>query len=209
MNIKKLFGHDSKVRVRTKEELKIRENEFLKICKILDETNIKYFLDTGILLGAVRHNGFIPWDWDVELSVFSDEAYYKIEILIDKLNDKGFKIEKYYKELSRLKIDFTGRLEAEANKYTIQGWNHDKIKKIFWRNSYRNPEHFFINMKKIKLFDRYHYAPYPLEKYLEFKYGNWKKPLQTSNKYLYMKKEFSGKNYIKDTFKKILIKLFK
>ena len=71
-------------------------------------------------------------------------------------------------------------------------------------------------MKKIKLFKKYHYAPYPPEKYLEFQYGNWKKPLQTSNKYLYMRKEFSGKNKLYDflviflsTVKKLILKFVK
>ncbi len=206
---KKIISRNNKVKVRTKKELLVRKNEFLKICKILDELKIKYFLDTGILLGAVRHNGFIPWDWDVELSVFANEVSDKIDILIDKLKNHGFIIEKYYTELSRLKIDFVGELSPEINKYTIQGWNHNKKKKFYWRTTYKNPDHFLINMRKIKLFNRHHYAPYPLEKYLEYKYGNWKKPLKTSNKYLYMRKEYSGKNLIKDILKKILNKLFK
>ena len=205
---KKIISRNKKIKVRTKKELLVRKNEFLKICKILDELKIKYFLDTGILLGAVRHNGFIPWDWDVELSVFANEVSDKIDILIGKLRNHGFIIEKYYTELSRLKIDFIGKLSPEINKYTIQGWNHNSKKKFFWRTTYKNPDHFLINMKKIKLFNRYHYAPYPLEKFLEYKYGNWKKPLKTSNKYLYMRKEYSGKNLINDIFKKIINKLF-
>ena len=65
-------------------------------------------------------------------------------------------------------------------------------------------------MKKIKLFDKYHFAPYPVEKYLEYQYGNWKKPIRTSNKYRYMREEYSGMNIIKDFYKKIenIIKKF-
>jgi hypothetical protein len=203
MNIKNFVNYDSKVRVRTKKELQIRKKEFLKICKILDKLNIRYFLHTGILLGAIRHKGFIPWDWDVELSVYADDIVKKINVLIDEINSSGFNIEKNNKELSMPKIDFIGKLPKETTKYTILGWNHDKKKKFFWRTTFKIPEHFIVNMKKIKLFDRYHFAPYPVEKYLEYQYGNWRKPIQSSNKYRYMRKEYSGKNVIKDFYQKI------
>jgi phosphorylcholine metabolism protein LicD len=58
--------------------LSIRKKEFLKICKILDKLKIKYYLQTGILLGAIRNNNLIPWDWDIEFSVFSTDLKSKL-----------------------------------------------------------------------------------------------------------------------------------
>lgn len=51
-------------------EFQLKELElFKKFAKICKKHNITYFAMGGTLLGAVRHEGFIPWDDDMDVGV--------------------------------------------------------------------------------------------------------------------------------------------
>lgn len=71
----------------TEATLKDCQAEMLVLLKIIDkicrENNIEYWIDGGTLLGAVRHNGFIPWDDDVDICV-SNHDYFKLLEILDK-----------------------------------------------------------------------------------------------------------------------------
>ena len=54
---------------------------------IFDRHGIRYMIAYGSLLGAVRHQGFVPWDDDFDLYLFDEEYDRAMEILREELPD--------------------------------------------------------------------------------------------------------------------------
>lgn len=61
--------------------------EINRICK---KHSLQCFLHYGTLLGAIRHNGFIPWDDDMDLAMPRDDYDKFIEIAKEELGSEYF-----------------------------------------------------------------------------------------------------------------------
>ena len=46
---------------------------FLKVNEICERNNLTYYAIGGTCIGAVRHQGFIPWDDDLDIAVPIEE----------------------------------------------------------------------------------------------------------------------------------------
>ena len=68
----------------------------LEVDRICKENEIQYFIYSGTLLGAVRHDGFIPWDDDIDLVMFRTEYEKFIKICQTKLDSDRFELQTIY-----------------------------------------------------------------------------------------------------------------
>ena len=93
-------------------ELNLLE-QFDKLCR---ENNLQYFVDSGTLLGAVRHQGFIPWDDDIDVVMFRDD-YEKLKIIAKDAVSSPYFYQNSYNDLmiwafSKLRDSRTTAIES-------------------------------------------------------------------------------------------------
>jgi len=109
------------------------------ILKTLDKHKIKYYLDFGTLIGAMRENALIPWDDDIDISLINEDEYSKMPLVLKEIKKQyGYRIylhtfesafkkhKKKHPEAVTPQIDFTTKdnyqiAKVRDNKFLIFG----------------------------------------------------------------------------------------
>ncbi|WP_077619686.1 LicD family protein [Bacillus sinesaloumensis] len=92
-----------------------------RICKRYD---IQYFLSYGTLIGAIRHNGFIPWDDDIDIQMLRKDYEKFTEVCKSELDTSRF-----FWQSQKTDINYNwvyGKLRLKNTSYIRAGQEHIK-----------------------------------------------------------------------------------
>lgn len=102
---------------------------FIEIC---EEHDLTYFMYAGSLLGVIRHQGFIPWDDDIDVIMFRED-FEKLNKVLEKDLDEKYR---FFNVLNEETYHYTwGRLTLK-----------DTLFKEWWADQVNYTPNIFIDI---------------------------------------------------------------
>lgn len=164
--------------------------------EMLDHKNIKYCLDGGTLLGIVREQRLLPWDNDMDLTVFWPDRF-KIMLWASFLRIYGYHVtfrrhiedmppfrkgdirlivvrtRKNMVQIGDVHLDIFIKKKSNNDYYWVVGRAERRLKSV--------PEKFYDQLDRIKFNDHNYSIPKNWDAYLTYRYSDWKKQVKEYN----------------------------
>ena len=131
----------------TEKDIKAIQQVLVDIIKDLDNifktNNLRYYLGGGSALGAIRHQGFIPWDEDLDINMPRKDCEKLVEIFKNnkEINEKYYLCENSYDnefDVNYLRIKLKG---TSFKEYLYKDYSKDGVFIDIFpvENMYNNP----------------------------------------------------------------------
>jgi phosphorylcholine metabolism protein LicD len=137
----------------------------LKVKEIFDKHGIRFWLVGGTLLGAVREGGFIPWDKDIDLAIYEEDAP-RLLAPIREMEEFGLNVIR----TNNIDNSFT----VKKNLICIAFANNRRYRQKMWRwwRFYEPFDAYSLLVSHDFLGEKF-LIPALYEQYLEVHYGPW------------------------------------
>ncbi|XP_051845273.1 ribitol 5-phosphate transferase FKRP [Antechinus flavipes] len=143
---------------------------------VLEAARVRYWLEGGSLLGAVRHGDIIPWDYDVDLGIYLEDVANCEQLRGAEagsvVDERGFVWEK------AVEGDFFRVQYSETNHLHVDLWpfypRNGVMTKDTWldhRQDVEFPEHFLHPLVPLQFAGFLAQAPNNYRRFLELKFG--------------------------------------
>ncbi|XP_072390310.1 ribitol 5-phosphate transferase FKRP [Diabrotica undecimpunctata] len=143
---------------------------------MLDETGIRYWLEAGSLLGAMRNGEILPWDHNVDVGFIREDldrcSWLKMARSKSVLDPQGFLWEKAT-EGNFYRVHFSKTNSIHVNLFPFYSKN-GTMTKDSWYTHHKNmefPEIFLHPMSSIEFVGRSVPSPNNIRDFLELKFG--------------------------------------
>ncbi len=203
--------------------------DILKVVdKICRDNNIKYFLDSGTLIGAVRHKGFIPWDDDLDIAMPRNDYNRFLKIAQELLGDNYFlqtyKTDDYPYPFARVRKNCTYIEESRfknlnMNKgiyidiFPLDNLPNNKIKRVLFLNKIKFLYKLGVVADKRVIYSHHSKKKNILKKFIRFFiaifFFNKDKIYKILDKNMQKYKDFKSKNFLNISSSMNLYKKYK
>lgn len=175
-----------KTRIRTQEELDNQVKVLSMTAQEFTQRSLPYFLASGTLLGIFRDKALIPWDWDVQFYFRTEDAVHRLDEVCEALDKAGVALVR--REVRSPTDEFKVVGLCSGVKVEITSWTEAGEFRV--RRDSRIPTDIFESTGSIDFAGESFRTFCEIEQYLEWCYGDWRTPIRTSNKSLYLSAQF-------------------
>jgi len=185
------------MKVKNKKDKYLLQGKNLKIAlKMLDDVttifekhNIRYWLDFGTLLGIVREGRLLPWDDDMDISIFEEDRQKVHNIVMPEIKKLNYRV---YSRFHHVEDDILKKDDFRAFRVRNYNWRYfrgyvkidifvmyRKDEFVYWREfgeKHRLPASLIQEFDTIEFNGKQYTKPKNTDAYLTYHYGDWRTP---------------------------------